>query len=53
MSAAASTATTGNTQARPTAGIRPRPTLEGLVVNGPQRWPWYDDEDERANHAAR
>lgn len=53
MSAAASTPTTGNTQATPGGGIRPRPTLEGLVVNGPQRWPWYDDEDERANHRPR
>jgi hypothetical protein len=27
--------------------VQPRPTQEGLVVTGPQRWPWYEDQPER------
>jgi hypothetical protein len=27
--------------------VQPRPTQEGLVVTGPQRWPWFDDQSER------
>jgi hypothetical protein len=53
MTASAPSPSTLHPQAPTSAGIRPRPTLEGLVVNGPQRWPWYDDEDERANHSPR
>jgi hypothetical protein len=53
MPAAADSPNPVRTQASPTLGIRPRPTLDGLVVNGPQRWPWFEDEDERANHTPR
>lgn len=33
-----------------TEGVQPRTTQQGLVVNGPQRWPWYDEPRKATDH---